>query len=168
MAEVNTSVYISAPPSEFKEEDIYKALQDGGGIGRCAIVRTIVGMTTGTAYVQFDEVKKAIHAIQKRPEEKVIKETMVQENRKAEFNLVMTQYHQTKIEESSTICSTVVVQETPKMTVISGNSGKNCSFGRWRYEVDCLVQYGTYTPHMILHAAHVLTKSSSGTHHTYE
>ena len=45
--------------------------------------------------------------------------------------------------------SPVVLQDKPHVPSFSG-SGKDCSFGRWKYEVDCLEQSGAHTEATIL------------------
>ena len=46
----------------------------------------------------------------------------------------------------------VFVQEYPKVSVFSGTSGKDSSFGRWKYEVEGLTRMGTYEAQVILHS----------------
>ena len=152
MTAIQKSVYISGLPSTFTEQDLRKAFQDIGGVESCLIVRTVVGTSSGTAYVQFDEVTKATNAVKKVTEEKVMKATMVPEDRHDEFNLLMTPKSTTRREDSTVQPSTVIVQETPKVTVFSGSPGKDCSFGRWRYEVECMINSKTYNQQTILHA----------------
>ena len=152
MTAIQKSVYISGLPSTFTEQDLCKAFQDIGGVESCRIVKTVVGTSSGTAYVQFDEVTKATNTVKKVTEEKVMKATMVPEDRHDEFNLLMTPKSTTRREDSTVQPSTVIVQETPKVTVFSGSPGKDCSFGRWRYEVECMINSKTYNQQTILHA----------------
>ena len=90
MTAIHRTVYISGLPSAFNEQDVRKALQDIGGIESCLIVKTVVGTSSGTAYVQFDEVNKAKSAVQKLTEEKVMTATMVPEDRQNELELLMS------------------------------------------------------------------------------
>lgn len=153
MAAVQRSVYLVGLPQDFSEKDLRKALQDIGGIERCVLVNTAVGTFTGNAYVQFDEEKKAKEAAKKNLDGKV-QATMVTEDRESEFNLVMAHISTaTKVKETTQRnIETVIVQETPKITVFSGTPGRDCSFGRWRYEVECLKRSTTYESQTILHA----------------
>ena len=52
----------------------------------------------------------------------------------------------------------VILHEQPKLTSFSG-SGRECSFGRWKYEVTCLQEDQNYTASAISRAVHNSVKS---------
>ena len=52
----------------------------------------------------------------------------------------------------------VIIHEQPKLTSFSG-SGRECSFGRWKYEVTCLLEDQNYSASAISRAVHNSLKS---------
>lgn len=54
--------------------------------------------------------------------------------------------------------TTPVWHETPKLPPFSGEVGKDASFGRWQYEVKCLLNQ-SFPPHVVMNAVHKSLKS---------
>ena len=159
MASLQRSVYVTGLPMDMTETILRQAVQDIGGIEQCLLVNTIVGTFTGNAYIVFEEDSKASDAVKKIKTD-IVDAHIVDKEREPELKLLMDLSHSKTLTEvttqqhhsSTTSTPQLLLQETPKVTVFSGAPGKDCSFGRWKYEVECLQKCATYGAHTILHA----------------
>ena len=157
-------------PLSFTEDNVCKLLQDVGQVEQCGLVRSLVGTFTGCAYVTFKQVEQVESAIESFKEEE-INVSLIDAEHEEELRLIMIgtwderfqallkevpqlEHKQfvNKLSQQEQMSTPIMVQESPRVSVFSGMPGKDSSFGRWKYEVECLQNSNTYSADIILHA----------------